>query len=71
MRDDFFRVSKCARCGGSLANGSVMSMLNEDVICMVCKTKETQMPGYESKLREWWKVILREVEEEIKDRKNE
>jgi hypothetical protein len=27
--------------------GTIMSMYNEDMICMDCKTKETERPDYE------------------------
>lgn len=42
----FFKVNKCDRCGGSLDKGRIMSMYNEDVICMECKDKETGRPDY-------------------------
>ena len=44
--DDFFKKTRCDRCGGSLDGGRIMSMFNEDVICMACKEKERQRPDY-------------------------
>ena len=35
MTDNFFSKSCCDRCGGTLENGRIMSMFNEDCICMV------------------------------------
>ena len=46
MADDFFKKTKCDRCGGSLAHGRIMSMYNEDCICMECKKKEMQRADY-------------------------
>ena len=45
MQDSFFTKKRCDRCGAELAVRT-MSMLNEDVICMVCKEKERQRPDY-------------------------
>ena len=44
--DDFFKKNCCDRCHGSLKNGRIMSMYNEQVICMACKEKETQRADY-------------------------
>ena len=44
--DDFFRKKHCARCGADLTNGRIMSMYNEDCICLACKEKERQRPDY-------------------------
>ena len=46
MQDKFFTATRCARCGGSLDGGRILSMFNEDVICMACKEKERQLPDY-------------------------
>ena len=46
MADRFFTQTTCDRCGGSLAGGRIMSMYNEDCICMECKRKETQRDDY-------------------------
>ena len=40
MNDDFFTRKTCKRCGSSLDNGRIMSMLNTDCICMACYEKE-------------------------------
>lgn len=46
MADRFFTQKHCDRCGGSLDGGRIMSMFNEDCICMDCKRKETERPDY-------------------------
>lgn len=38
--NDFYTKEKCDRCGGSLANGRIMSMFNEECIYMKCKEEE-------------------------------
>lgn len=48
MADRFFTQTTCDRCGGSLKGGRIMSMYNEDCICMECKRKETQRDDYNS-----------------------
>jgi len=45
MHDDFFTKKTCDRCGAPLTV-RIMSMFNEDVICMDCKKKERQRPDY-------------------------
>lgn len=52
----FFNQRNCDRCGGGLEKGRIMSMLNEDCICMDCKDKETKDKNYE-------KARDREIEE--------
>ena len=44
--DDFFKKTRCDRCGGSLDGGRTMSMFNEQTICMACKEKERKRPDY-------------------------
>ncbi len=44
--DKFFTQEKCDRCGKSLKDGRIMSMFNEDCICIECKDKETQDIDY-------------------------
>ena len=44
--DKFFKQKYCDRCGKDLKRGRIMSMFNEDCICMVCKDKERKDPGY-------------------------
>lgn len=46
MGDPFFTKEKCDRCGGDLSGGRIMSMYNEDCICMECKAKERQRVDY-------------------------
>lgn len=44
--DTFFTQEHCDRCGGDLKSGRVMSMFNEDCICMKCKEAETKDKDY-------------------------
>lgn len=46
IMDKFFTQKRCDRCGGSLADGRIMSMYNEQCICLKCKEKETKRPDY-------------------------
>lgn len=46
MRDRFFELENCERCGKSLNGCRIMSMLNTQTICMDCKQKETQRADY-------------------------
>lgn len=48
MRDDFFSKSNCDRCGKSLSGGRIMSMYNNDCICMSCKEKERERSDYKA-----------------------
>ena len=45
--DDFFKKTRCDRCHGSLDRGRIMSMFNEQTICMACCKKERQRADYE------------------------
>ncbi len=45
--DRFFTQKNCDRCGRDLKGGRIMSMFNEDCICMECKDKETRDKDYE------------------------
>ena len=44
--DDFFKKTRCDRCHGSLDDGRICSMFNEQTICMTCKEKEQQRADY-------------------------
>ena len=44
--NEFFTKKKCDRCNDSLSNGRIMSMYNNDCICLKCKDKETKLPDY-------------------------
>ncbi|NFL36797.1 hypothetical protein [Clostridium botulinum] len=44
--DKFFTQKICDRCGGSLKDGRIMSMYNEDCICLSCKEKERKCSDY-------------------------
>lgn len=54
--DKFFTKKNCDRCGKDLQDGRIMSMFNEDCICMDCKDRETKDRNYE-------KARVREIEE--------
>lgn len=44
--DKFFSQKHCDRCYGSLEGGRIMSMFNEDCICMECSKKERERDDY-------------------------
>lgn len=44
--DKFFTQKYCDRCGGSLEGGRIMSMFNEECICMKCKDEERKEKNY-------------------------
>ena len=44
--DDFYIKDRCDHCGGSLAGGRIISMYNNECICMKCKNEETLRPDY-------------------------
>lgn len=46
MIDRFFTQKECDRCRGSLKDGRIMSMFNEQCICIECKDKERKDPEY-------------------------
>lgn len=46
--DKFFSQTHCDRCGKELTDGRIMSMYNEDCICMECKRKETERADYKA-----------------------
>lgn len=48
--DRFFTQNHCDRCYGSLEGGRIMSMFNEDCICMECSKKERQRDDYKRAL---------------------
>ena len=50
MRDPYLSKTKCDRCGGSLEGGRIMSMFNEDCLCMKCKEAERKLPEYKEAL---------------------
>ena len=52
--DRFFSQKHCDRCGGSLEGGRIMSMFNEQCICMGCKEKETKDPEYNKAVEADW-----------------
>ena len=47
MKDKFFTQEYCDRCGKSLKDGRIMSMLNTECICIECAEKERKYPDYE------------------------
>ena len=50
MIDKYFSKTHCDRCGRSLDGVSIMSMFNEDCICMKCKEEERKHPKYKEAL---------------------
>lgn len=46
MADKFFTQKYCDRCGGDLTGGRIMSMFNEECICMKCKAEEKKRLDY-------------------------
>lgn len=44
--DKFFTQTTCDRCGGSLKDGRIMSMFNEECICLKCKEEERKRADY-------------------------
>ncbi|WP_422146224.1 hypothetical protein [Miniphocaeibacter sp.] len=54
--DKFFSQKYCDRCGKDLKSGRIMSMFNEDCICMECKEEESKDKNYK-------KARDREIEE--------
>ena len=46
MEDNFFKVQKCGRCGGSLDGGRTMSRFNTACLCMRCAEAERKHPDY-------------------------
>jgi len=46
MRDTFFEKQNCDRCGKLLNGIRIMSMYNEDCLCMECCKVEKQRSDY-------------------------
>lgn len=47
MKEDrFFTQKTCDRCDGSLEKGRIMSMINEDCLCIKCKELEKSRADY-------------------------
>ena len=46
--DRFFTQKTCDRCGGSLAGGRIMSMINTDCLCLACKEQEKLRGDYQA-----------------------
>lgn len=44
--DTFFSQKYCDRCGKSLEGGRIMSMYNNDCICLSCKEEERKRKDY-------------------------
>lgn len=57
--DRFYTQTTCDRCGASLQEGRIMSMYNEDCICMKCKEEERKRPDYQE-------AQAKDIEEYIK-----
>lgn len=48
--DKFFEQDTCDRCHGNLKGGRIMSMFNNDCICMNCKDEEVKRADYKKAL---------------------
>lgn len=61
VKNESFDMNKsvCDRCGGSTNNVTTMSIFNQDVICMSCKSKEKQDPEYKAAMRSEVEAIKR------------
>lgn len=46
--DRFFTTRTCDRCGRPLDGARIMSMFNEQTICMDCSAKERERPDYKA-----------------------
>ena len=46
--DRFFTTRTCDRCGRPLGGARIMSMFNEQTICMDCSAKERERPDYKA-----------------------
>ncbi len=49
--DKFFTQKYCDRCGKDLKDGRIMSMFNEDCICMACCNEEKKDKNYDKAVR--------------------
>ena len=54
---------KCDRCGQSTEGSTIMSIFNEDIICMTCKEQEKEDPEYDA-------AVKAEYEETMKGNRN-
>lgn len=66
MYDEFFMKRYCDRCGKDLSQGRIMSMFNEDCICMQCKEEETKRPDYKQAVEKDTNEYLRKIKLKIK-----
>ena len=57
--DTFFTQKHCDRCYGSLAGGRIMSMYNDDCICLKCKEEERQRADYKAAVQADHEAIRR------------
>ncbi len=57
--DKFFTQKYCDRCGKDLKDGRIMSMFNEDCICMECCREEKKDKNYKKALEADHEAIRR------------
>lgn len=57
--DRFFTQKTCDRCHGSLAGGRIMSMYNDDCICLRCKDEERKREDYKTAVQADHEAIRR------------
>lgn len=55
--DKFFTQKTCDRCGGSLKDGRIISMYNEDCICSSCKEKERKRSDYKEAVEDEYEEV--------------
>jgi len=46
IRDNFFEKTHCDRCKKPLNGARIMSMYNQDCLCMDCKLEESKRKDY-------------------------
>lgn len=66
MYDEFFMKKVCDRCSKDLSQGRIMSMFNEDCICMECKEQERKRPDYKQAVEKDTNEYLRKIKLKIK-----
>ena len=57
--DTFFTQKTCDRCHGSLEGGRIMSMYNDDCICLKCKEEERKRADYQAAVQADHEAIRR------------
>ena len=58
---DFFKKTRCDRCHSSLDGGRILSMYNEQTICMICKKRNSSEPTTARRSRQTMRKSARET----------